>query len=265
MKHTNNQSNDFKILDQLHLTALNMSTIDGYRRVFEHLHPNHEWTLLTTEDFLLKINAIGMSSVGTLCPTVGGLLMFGYFDSIKSIFPNFFMEFKRHIIGYPVCIPHLISGDASKCDNLFDFFYTVYPHFVCDVEKPFQLDENSLRVDVTPVHKAMAGLLWNTLIHSDYSGEGGIIIEQRYKNIVISTPGKFGIPIEDVFLNPQSKPVNQNIYNMFSLMHDNSSKTRDLKYLLDTWQEYGFPMPIIEQSSNPERVTISICNKCLDC
>ena len=28
-------------------------------------------------------------------------------------------------------------------------------------------------------------------------------------------PGKFGIPIEDVFLNPQSKPVNQNIYNMF--------------------------------------------------
>ena len=46
MKHTNNQSNDFKILDQLHLTALNMSTIDGYRRVFEYFHPNHEWTLL---------------------------------------------------------------------------------------------------------------------------------------------------------------------------------------------------------------------------
>ena len=265
MKHTDNRSNDFLILNQLHLTDLNMSTIDGYRRVFQYLHPNHEWTLLTTEEFLLKINAISMSSAGVLCPTIGGLLMFGHFNSIKLIFPNFFMEFKRHINGYPVCIPHLISSDASKCDNLFEFFYKVYPHFVCDVEKPFQLDENSLRVDVTPVHKAMAGLLWNTLIHSDYSGEGGIIIEQQYKNIIISTPGKFGIPIEDVFLNPQSKPVNQNIYNMFSLIHVDSNKTHGLKYLFDTWKAYGFPMPIIEQSSNPDRVTISICHKCRDC
>lgn len=86
---------DSEILEKMTLDALNVDTIKGYRIRFKGLHENHPWNKLQTDEFLMKLKAVGKNKEGNLSPTVAGLLMFGEAEYIQDVFSNYFLDYRE--------------------------------------------------------------------------------------------------------------------------------------------------------------------------
>jgi predicted HTH transcriptional regulator len=56
-----------------------------------------------------------------------------------------------------------------------------------DIKRPFAMRNSFEREDETDVHKALREVLANALIHADYYGRRGIVIEKKRNEIKIST------------------------------------------------------------------------------
>ncbi len=58
-----------------------------------------------------------------------------------------------------------------------------------------KLDDKLARIDDTPIHKGLRECLANALIHTDYYGRRGIVIDKEFRKITISNPGTFRVDI----------------------------------------------------------------------
>ena len=81
--------------------------------------------------------------------------------------------------------------------NVFDFYFRVINRMLADVKVPFQLKDGLTRVDDTPVHKALREALTNALVHADYGGRCGVVINKSFRHVRIQNPGVFRLSIED--------------------------------------------------------------------
>lgn len=84
---------DKLVLTAIDLGALSAETIGAYRNVFAGYRPDHPWTHLGNEEFLLRLGAVGRSAEdGMVHPTRAGLLMFGEAWRITDEYPNYFLD-----------------------------------------------------------------------------------------------------------------------------------------------------------------------------
>ena len=58
-----------------------------------------------------------------------------------------------------------------------------------DLKLPFQLNADLFRKGETEVHEAIREALVNALIHADYQGQGGIVVEKLRDAFEFSNPG----------------------------------------------------------------------------
>ena len=56
----------------------------------------------------------------------------------------------------------------------------IIDHLTADVKKPFRLDSNLLRIDDTSIHKSLRECLANALIHADFHGRRGIVVDKEF-------------------------------------------------------------------------------------
>ena len=126
------------------------------------------------------------------------------------------------------------------------------------MKKPFKLDEQMMRVDDTPIHAAIREALANALIHADYYGRQGIVIDKDFSKITISNPGTFRISIEDAIAGGVSDTRNARIFNMFSLINVGERSGSGLCDIYSTWEENGFAKPVIQELSDPARVVLTL-------
>ena len=84
----------------------------------------------------------------------------------------------------------IISSSGEWSGNIFEFYFRVYNRLIQDIKVPFKL-ESGLRVEDTPVHKALREALANCLINADYYGRQGIVVIKRPKCIIISNVYNF--------------------------------------------------------------------------
>ena len=91
------------------LDALNTDTIKGYRVIFEQLHEGHPWNKLMKDEFLIKLKAAAKNKVGSVSPTVAGLLMFGDADRITDVSRIIFWITEKNVMTkmYDGCIGHI--------------------------------------------------------------------------------------------------------------------------------------------------------------
>ena len=168
------------------------------------------------------------------------------------------MDYREQKGGKNRWTDRVCSGDGDWSGNVFDFYFKIVRNLTDNVEKPFQLDENSLRIDQTKVHDALREALANALIHADYYGRRGIVIEKDFKTIKISNPGTFRINIEEAIDGGVSDARNAKIFNMFALVKVGERSGMGLCDLYDTWEQYGFEQPLIEETLEPDRVSITL-------
>lgn len=250
---------DALILENLLISDLNQDSIHRYRIMFNNLKPDHTWVKLADAEFLLKIGAAKKSqNDGNIHPTLGGLLFFGDFVNISDELPNFFLDYRERLSNETRWSDRVCSGDGNWSGNVFDFYFKVIDRLTADVKVPFKLDANLQRVDDTPIHKSLRECLANALIHADYYGRRGIVIDKEFRKITIANPGTFRIGIDEAIAGGISDARNGRIFNMFSLIKVGERSGQGLCDVYSVWDKNGFKKPELIETVDPDRITLTL-------
>ena len=114
-----------------------------------------------------------------------------------------------------------------------------------------------LRVDDTPVHKAMREALANALIHANYYDRRGLVIHRRPQIITIANPGAFRISILDA-VSGLSDPRNYTLVKLLNLIGIGERAGSGIPNIYAVWKKQGWKAPVLEERFNPDRTILSL-------
>lgn len=251
-------SQDQKVMTGKDMSAFCMDTVHSYRNLFNIVHRNHVWTKLDDETFLFKLGAIDYDDVHRkLHPTAAGLLMFGYENELMQEYPQYFLDFQEHKDPSIRWTDRKISSSGDWSGNLFDFFFSIADKLTADLPRPFKLD-GMLRVDDTPLHKAVREALLNTLVNADYYGRRGVVVTKSREGYTFSNPGDFRISMNEAISGGVSDPRNAVVFKMFNLVDLGERAGSGLPTIYSGWEEAYGKRPTLSESHNPDRVTLTL-------
>ena len=252
-------SGDVEVLDEFELDVLNQDTIKGYRIVFEQLHSGHPWNALENDEFLMKLRAAAKNKMGTLSPTIAGLLFFGEAYHITEVFPNYFLDYREECDDKAVrwlFRTHSNEGDWSG--NIYDFFCKVRTRIDDEVAVPFANRRDGYRVDRVDVHDALEEALANALAHANYYGRRGIIVVKNGKELSISNPGTIRVTKEEFYAGGNSDPRNPNILKMFGFVNVGERAGSGVDKIMTAWAEQNWKKPEFDFSERNDRVILKL-------
>ncbi|MBQ2628766.1 MAG: putative DNA binding domain-containing protein [Kiritimatiellae bacterium] len=247
------------VLDELTIADLDADSIRRYRMYFSQLRPGHVWSSLADDGFLMKIGAAARGRDGNVHPTLAGLVCFGDFNEITNVLPYFFLDYREHLSPDVRWTDRVCSGDANWSGNIFDFFFRINQSITAGVKVPFKIaSDNVTRDDDTPVHKALREVLANALIHADYHGRRGIVIDKYPKRLEVSNPGTLRMSKSVAIAGGTSDARNGKIFNIFSLVRIGERSGMGLSSLYGVWEKERFAEPSIVESYEPDRTKVMV-------
>ncbi|WP_285825967.1 ATP-binding protein [Schaedlerella arabinosiphila] len=250
---------DALLLENLLIDDLNQESVHRYRIMFNNLKPDHVWGKLADDEFLIKIGAAKKSREdGKIHLTLGGLIFFGDFITITEELPNYFLDYRERLSNETRWSDRVCSGDGNWSGNIFDFYFKIIDRLTADVKTPFKLDSNMQRIDDTPIHRSLRECLANALIHANYYGRRGIVIDKEFRKITISNPGTFRISIDEAIAGGISDARNGRIFNMFSLIKVGERSGQGLCDVYNNWEINGFKKPELQETTAPDRITLTL-------
>ena len=238
---------DNLILEHYGLNELNYESVKNYRERFAVVKPNHPWNGLETKEFLYKIGAWGKLRNGSKeGVTLAGLLMFSEERIITEVLPQYFLEYRENLtnIVNGTWSKRFTSQDGTWSGNVYDFYFKVMSHIASD-----HLADDSLR---PALHEAVM----NAIVHCDYYGEGGIVIEKEKDLFRFSNPGLFRTSVEQAFEGGVSNLRNPNLFKMFILIGLCKRAGSGLKTIELTWNNLHWPKPELAQHPQSERTLL---------
>ena len=236
--------------------VFNADTLKSYRNRFRVFKPDHIWNSLEDVEFLEKIGAVRIGEDDRLHPTKAGLLMFANEYDIVKEFPNYFLDFRETEPGAERWSDRVVSSSGDWSGNLFDFYFKIIARMTAGLKVPIALKDGLDRVDDTEAHKAMREALANALIHSDYCGRRGIVVEKSPGRVAIGNPGSMRISIEEAMSGGVSDPRNAVIFKVFSFLAIGERAGSGLYNIRTVWQKNGWKQPELTQKLSPDRVTL---------
>ncbi len=108
------------------------------------------------------------------------------------------------------------------------------------------------------VHKALREVLANALIHADYHGRRGIVIDKYPKRLEVSNPGTLRMSKSVAIAGGTSDARNGKIFNIFSLVRIGERSGMGLSSLYGTWEKEHFAAPSIVESYEPDRTKVMV-------
>ena len=248
---------DATVLEEMSLEDLEAESVNAYRTIFRQLKEGHVWNKLNDAEFLAKIGAARRGSDGKLHPTRAGLLCFGNFVNIIEEFPNYFLDYRERLGGPALrWSDRVCSGDAYWSGNIIDFYFRVNNKISSGLKRPFKLDGRMFRVDDTPLHKSMREALANMLIHADYFGQRGLVIDKFADRVVLSNPGNVRVGVSVAVGGGISDARNAKIFNIFSLIDIGERAGSGLCNLYEMWRDAGLAKPKFSESFVPDRTEL---------
>lgn len=251
------RTQDMLVIEEMDLSVFNADSVRSYRQRMKLYRPGHVWEGLGDEEFLLKLGASGIGEDGRRHPTAGGLLMFGNEYDIVREFNNYFLDYQEQDDPDNRWMDRIISSSGEWSGNVYDFYFRVYNRLVQAIKVPFQL-EGAVRIDDTPVHKALREAIANCLVNADYYGRRGVVIIKGRDRITFSNPGGFRIEIDTAKSGGVSDPRNGAMLKMFNLIDIGERAGSGIPNILRVWHERGWSEPEITESLDPPRVTLSL-------
>ncbi len=173
-------------------------------------------------------------------------MMFGKYHSITDMgaAPSYFVDYRERL-DPNVRWSHRIYPDGTWEANLFQFYQRIWPHLSADLKVPFFLD-GIQRVDDTPVHKALREAFVNTLIHSDYSSSGGIIIERYKDRFILDNPGTLLVSLEQLRRGGISECRNRALQNMFMMIGGGEKAGSGIHQIQNEWKTQHWRAPAFQ-------------------
>lgn len=253
-------SQDGKILEKYSLSDINEESIKSYRNRFSSLKPDHPWNAYDKKEFLLRIGAWGIDrETGKEGLTVAGLLMFGEEWAITSYFPNYFLDYRERLSENEEerWSDRVTSQDGTWSGNVYDFYFKIIGKLTANLNIPFSLEgENLLRQSETVVHKALREATINTLAHSDYFGDRGIVIEKEKTLFKFSNPGTLRVSLEQAKRGGVSDPRNKNIFKIFLLIGLGERAGSGIENIHRAWKGQHWKTPELYEEHQPDRTVL---------
>ncbi len=255
IRDQSDSSADTVTYPDINADALLSETLRRYRIRFKNLKSEHIWNNLDDDDFLLKIGATRRHD-NQIVPTLAGIVLFADDSVITTILPDYFLDFRETKLNEnDRWVDRIYSSSGNWTGNVFDFYFSVIDKVTLDTKLPFKLEATS-RIDSTPVHEALREAVANAVIHADYHGKQGIVIEKSFQFLQVSNPGSFRIPLTVVTDGGISDPRNATIFKIRSLVGIGERAGSGLYSIQHEWNKHQWPSPTITQSFNPERVRL---------
>ncbi|MBD5550164.1 MAG: AAA family ATPase [Lachnospiraceae bacterium] len=249
---------DMKILENMQMDVLNMETVHAYRNRHMAYRREHVWEQLKDGDYLERIGAARMLNTDNkLHPTAAGLLMFGDEYKILYEYPEYFLDFRELLDPAIRWTDRLQSSSGDWTGNLFDFFFRVYGKLVKDVKIPFKL-EGAVRIDDTPVHKAIREALANCLVNTDFYLPRGIVIKKDADSIVMENPGSIRTGKKQMLKGGISDPRNKALMKMLNMIGIGERAGSGVPDIYSVWENQGWEEPTIEERFGPDRTLLTL-------
>ncbi len=249
---------DTCLMEDMTIADLNQESIARYRLMFGQSKPEHAWTRIPDDEFMVKIGAARKDAKGVVRPMLAGLICFGDFVTISNVLPNYFLDYREGVADGSRWTDRVAAHDATWSGNIIDFYFRIYDKVTSSVKVPFRLDERGLRINETKVHKALRELLANALIHADYHGRQGIVIEKRFRRLMFRNPGCLRMSKEAAIGGGRSDARNSRIFNIFALINIGERSGTGLSDIYSIWKEYGYEEPTITETYQPDQTTVTV-------
>lgn len=149
-----------------------------------------------------------------------------------------------------------VVPDGTWESNVFQFYQRVVQRLSADLKIPFQLNRELYRKDDTIVHEALREAVVNALIHADYRGQGGIVIERYPDRIELSNPGSLLVSREQLLRGSVSECRNKSLQLMFQMIGGGEKAGSGMDKIRSGWRSQHWRSPKIEEALQPDRVKL---------
>lgn len=258
---------DGRILPPFNLDDLDAESLRQYRHRFASRSPAHPWLALDDRGLFEKLGGWRSDrTTGEEGLTVAALLLFGKDEVIRdpAAVPQYHVDYRERLSDDPqVRWSDRVWPDGTWVANLFQFFERVFPRLVRELKIPFQLldtQQPSLlqRHDETIVHEAIREAFVNALIHADFRGQGGIIVERHRDRLEFSNPGTLLLSIEQVLKGGVSECRNKVLQTMFAMLGYGERAGSGIDKIRQGWASQKWRWPLIEEQLQPDRVRLTL-------
>ena len=251
---------DSLILEKFGLDDLDKQSLAQYRNRFSARSATHPWLAQDEKGFLEKLGGWRKDrQSGKEGLTVAGLLMFGKDEVIRDPagLPQYQVDYRERLSDDPVIRwTDRITIDGTWVGNLFQFYQRVSVKLFADLKVPFQMGPDLFRKDETLVHEAIREALVNAMIHADFRGMGGIVIEKYRDRLEMSNPGSLLLSIEQILKGGVSECRNKSLQLMFQQIGGGEKAGSGIDKIRQGWASQKWRWPLIEQQTRPDRVKL---------
>lgn len=250
------ESVDSRILEHYTLADLDLPSLQQYRQMFASHKPTHPWLGEDDKGFLSKLGGWRSSrETQKQGLTVAGLLMFGRDEILREACPQYHVDYREKLSkDLQVRWTDRLTLDGTWPGNLFQFYLRVMQRLAADLKLPFQLDNNLLRKGETVIHVAIREALVNALIHADYQGQGGIVIEKYQDRFEFSNPGSLLISYEQLLHGNVSECRNKTLQTLFTMIGAAEKAGSGVDKIRLGWSTQHWRSPVVREQMRPDRV-----------
>lgn len=255
---------DSRIMDGFSFDDLHLDSLRQYRNRFQSRAPGHPWLAKDDQGLLEQLGGWRRDRTRKLEGlTLAGLLMFGKTLAIQAVeaAPGFHVDFRERLSDDPrVRWTDRLTIDGHWEANLFQFYQHVMTKFAADpgLKRPFAQDAEGVRPMGTPVHEALQEALVNALIHADYSGQGGIVIDRFADRFEFSNPGTLLVSLEQILRGAVSECRNKALQVMFQMLGVGDKAGSGIDKIRDSWKSQHWQSPRLEETQRPDRVLLTL-------
>lgn len=247
LRDASEEPQDGGILDGFTIADLDPESMSAYRNRFASREPDHPFLGLDDAELMRRLGGWGRDrSSGREGITLAGLLMFGRERGLLDALPHYHLDYQERLSTDPEQRwTFRITLDGKWEGNLFNFYFRVYPRLVADLDLPFKLDAEAVRVGETHVHEALREALVNTLIHADHQSSRPLTVVKTKTDFIFTNPGRLRIPRDVLYQGGVSDPRNPSLQRMFQMLGLGEKAGSGFQKILRAWREQQWLMPIV--------------------
>lgn len=250
---------DHRILAGFSMDDIDVPSVAQYRQRLRAAKGEHPWVALSDRDLLERIGGWRHDrSSGEEGLTLAGLLMFGKDQAMRDPngAPNYFVDY-REKLDPALRWTDRIYPDGTWEANLFQFYSRVWTKLASGLPTPFQL-EGAMRRDVTPAHEALREAFVNAIIHADYAGAGGVVVERYPDRFIIENPGTLLVSVEQYLVGGMSECRNKSLQQMFLMIGGGERAGSGSDKIRAGWRAQHWRAPRLELRGEPDRVRLTL-------
>lgn len=253
---------DSRVLEGFAWEDLHPDSLRQFRNRMAASRPGHPWLGESDQGLLARLGGWRRDRSAQIEGiTVAGLLMFGREQAIRdaAAVPQFQLDYRERFSDDPALRwTDRLTLDGTWEGNLFQFFQLVSVKLSVGpgVKQPFQIDSQGVRRAMTPVHEALQEALVNALIHADYSGQGGVVIDRYLDRLEFSNPGTLLLSREQLLRGGISECRNRSLQQMFQMLGAGDKAGSGIDKIRASWAAQHWQSPRLIETYQPDRVKL---------